>query len=146
MITRAQWRRFIDSPIVEWTLFAVGVLLLMVAPIVGAIPGPGGVVVAGVGLALVLKTSMWAKRHYVRFKRWQPKAGGWTDWALRRRSHFRRRQRLQQLQKQREGQGRGHPSSAGGHASESLVPDPPETPPETWADREGRALPGPRAD
>jgi hypothetical protein len=38
------------------------------------------------GLALVLKTSMWAKRRYVRFKRWQPKAGRWADWALRRRA------------------------------------------------------------
>jgi hypothetical protein len=90
MMSREQWRRFIDHPVVEWTLFGVGVLLLLISPIVGAIPGPGGVIVAGVGLALVLKTSMWAKRHYVRFKRWQPKAGSWTDWALRRRSARRR--------------------------------------------------------
>ena len=135
MISRDQWRRFIDNPVVEWTLFGVGLLLLLVAPLVGAIPGPGGVIVAGIGLALVLRTSMWAKRHYVRFKRWQPKAGGWTDWALRRRSHFRRRQRLQQLQKQREEQGRGHRRAV----DERMVPDPPLTPPETWADREGRA-------
>ena len=90
MITRRQWERFIDHPIVEWTLFVVGVVLLLVSPLVGAIPGPGGVVVAGLGLAFILKTSMWAKRHYVRFKRWQPKAGRWTDWALRRPSAKRR--------------------------------------------------------
>ena len=90
MITRRQWRRFIDNPIVEWTMFAVGVLLLVVSPLVGAIPGPGGIVVAGIGLALVLKTSMWAKRRYVRFKRWKPKAGRGTDWALRRPSAKRR--------------------------------------------------------
>jgi hypothetical protein len=90
MFTRRQWRRFIDHPVVEWTLFAVGLLLLIVSPLVGAIPGPGGVVVAGIGLALVLKASTWAKRHYVRFKRWQPKAGRWTDWALRRQSARRR--------------------------------------------------------
>ncbi len=42
------------------------------------------------GLALILKTSMWAKRHYVRVKRWQPKAGRWMDWALRRPSAKRR--------------------------------------------------------
>jgi hypothetical protein len=93
MISREQWRRFMDHPVVEWGLFVVGVLLLVVSPLVGIIPGPGGIVVAGVGLALVLKTSLWAKRHYVRFKRWQPKAGRWTDWALRRRS-ARRRQEL----------------------------------------------------
>ena len=90
MIMRQQWQRFIDHPVVEWTLFAIGLLLLVVSPLVGAIPGPGGVLVAGLGLALVLKTSMWAKRHYVKFKRWQPKAGRWTDWALRRPSARRR--------------------------------------------------------
>ena len=77
-------------PVVEWTLFALGVALLIVSPLVGVIPGPGGIVVAAVGLALILKTSMWAKRHYVRVKRWQPKAGRWMDWALRRRSAERR--------------------------------------------------------
>lgn len=90
MISREQWRRFMDHPVVEWGLFVVGMLLLVVSPLVGIIPGPGGVVVAGIGLALVLKTSLWAKRHYVKFKRWQPKAGRWTDWALRRRSAKRR--------------------------------------------------------
>jgi hypothetical protein len=90
MITRDQWRKFIDHPVVEWTLFAVGVVLLILSPLVGAIPGPGGIIVAGLGLALILKTSMWAKRRYVRFKRWQPKAGRWTDWALQRRSAKRR--------------------------------------------------------
>ncbi len=93
MFTKSQWRRFIDNPIVEWTLFAIGLVLLIVSPLVGALPGPGGIIVAGIGLALVLKTSMWAKRRYVRFKRWQPKAGRWTDWALRR-SSARRRQTL----------------------------------------------------
>lgn len=84
------WKRWLDNPVVEWTLFAMGLILLIISPLVGAIPGPGGVVVAGIGLALVLKTSMWAKRRYVRFKRWQPRAGRWTDWALRRRSATRR--------------------------------------------------------
>jgi hypothetical protein len=92
MFTRNQWRKFIDNPVVEWGMFALGVVLLAVSPLVGAIPGPGGIIVAGVGLALVLKTSMWAKRHYVKFKRWKPKAGRWTDWALRRPSAKRREQ------------------------------------------------------
>jgi hypothetical protein len=50
----------------------------------------GGIFLIATGVALVLKTSMWAKRHYVRVKRWQPKAGRWMDWALRRQSHQRR--------------------------------------------------------
>ena len=91
MISRAQLDRFVDHPVFEWTIFVVGVLLLIVSPLVGAIPGPGGLIVAGIGLAMILKTSMWAKRRYVKFKRWQPKAGRWTDWALRRRSAKRRK-------------------------------------------------------
>jgi hypothetical protein len=87
---REKWRRFFDNPIVEWSMLAFGIVLLIVSPLVGAIPGPGGIIVAGIGLALILKTSMWAKRRYVKFKRWQPKAGRWTDWALRRPSHQRR--------------------------------------------------------
>jgi|KBSMisStaDraftv2_1062788.scaffolds.fasta_scaffold72563_1 hypothetical protein len=90
MMTREQWRKFFDQPWVEWCLFGLGVVLLFLSPVVGVIPGPGGMVVAGIGLALILKTSMWAKRRYVKFKRWQPKAGRWTDWALQRRSAKRR--------------------------------------------------------
>jgi len=73
--------------------------------LVGAIPGPGGIIVAGVGLALVLKTSVWARRRYVLFTRWQPKVfgrrfwpGRWTDLALRRRSTLRK----ERLRKERE--------------------------------------------
>jgi hypothetical protein len=90
MITRRQWRRFIDNPVVEWGIFTLGVMLLLLSPVVGALPGPGGLIVAGIGLAMILKTSMWARRYYVRFKRWKPKAGRWTDWALRRPSARRR--------------------------------------------------------
>jgi hypothetical protein len=98
MISRAKWRRILDTPVIEWALFVLGVLLLIVSPLVGLIPGPGGVVVAGIGLALILKTSMWAKRHYVRLKKKRVKlrgqdfiVGEWTDWALRRRSAKRRK-------------------------------------------------------
>ena len=84
MMTRDQWRRFLDQPWVEWCLFALGVLLVIAGILVAPLPGPGGIFFIAPGLALVLKTSMWAKRRYVRFKRWQPKAGRWTDWGLRR--------------------------------------------------------------
>jgi hypothetical protein len=90
MVTRKQWERFIDSPIVEWGLFGLGVLLIVAGFIIAPLPGPGGIFLIAPGLALVLKTSMWAKRHYVRMKRWQPKAGRWMDWALRRSSASRR--------------------------------------------------------
>lgn len=90
MITRDQWRRFIDRPVVEWGIFAVGILLIIVGIMVTPLPGPGGIFFIVPGLAMVLKTSMWAKRRYVRFKRQQPKIGRWADWGLRRGSAQRR--------------------------------------------------------
>jgi len=90
MVTRRQVRLFFDKPLVEWSMFALGVLLIVIGIIVAPLPGPGGIFFIAPGLALVLKTSMWAKRHYVKLKRWQPKAGRWMDWALQRRSAKRR--------------------------------------------------------
>ena len=90
MISREQWQRFIDHPIVEWTILIFGVLLMIASIPVGALPGPGGIFVFAAGLALVLKVSTWAKRRYVKFKRWQPKVGRWADWGLRRQSAKRR--------------------------------------------------------
>ena len=101
MITRRQWLRFINHPVTEWSILVVGVLLMLAAIPVGALPGPGGLFVFAAGLAMVLKTSMWAKRRYVRFKRWKPKAGRWTDWGLRRAS-ARRREELRKEIKERQ--------------------------------------------
>lgn len=126
MITRDQWRRFIDHPVVEWTIFAIGVILIAVSPVLGALPGPGGIFVFALGLAMVLKTSRWARRRYVKFKRWQPKAGRWTDWGLRRKSAARR----EALRKKREELGCDNPpgvEAAGDDVSPepSLIPSPP---------------------
>ena len=77
-------------PLVEWGLFALGILLIIGGFVLAPLPGPGGIFLIAPGLALVLKTSMWAKRRYVKLKRWQPKAGRWMDWGLRRRSAMRR--------------------------------------------------------
>jgi hypothetical protein len=87
---RGKWRRFLDQPWVEWGLFAGGILLIIAGLFLAPLPGPGGIFLIAPGLALVLKSSMWAKRHYVRVKRWQPRAGRWMDWALRRPSAKRR--------------------------------------------------------
>jgi hypothetical protein len=133
MITREQWRAFIDHPAVEWTIFALGILLMIAAIPVGALPGPGGVFIFAIGLAMVLKTSMWAKRHYVKFKRWQPKAGRWADWGLRRRSAKRR----EAMRKHRKEIGRRSPT---GEPQEgpiaATIPGPPLTPPEMPGDPE----------
>ena len=119
MISRSQWRRFIDHPVVEWAIFGIGVILIILSPLAGAVPGPGGILVFALGFGMVLKTSMWAKRHYARFKRKQPKAGRWIDWGLRRRS-ARRREALRKEQ------------------AETPCPEAPAKPPETWNERESR--------
>lgn len=137
MVSRAQWRAFIDHPLVEWTMFGIGVLLLIAAPLVGVLPGPGGIIVAGIGLALILKTSMWARRYYVRFKRKQPKMGRMTDWALRRRSHF-RRERLRRQREREEAsealEGGASPAAIGQAPVQPAGAAPIETPPESASD------------
>ena len=90
MWTRERWKKFFDLPKVEWSLFALGVLLIIGGIIVSPLPGPGGIFLIAPGMAMVLKSSMWAKRRYVRVKRWQPRAGRWMDWSLRRKSAARR--------------------------------------------------------
>ena len=92
----ARTKKWIDTEPVSTIVFLVGVLLLLASPVVGALPGPGGIFVAAAGLALTLRTSRWARRQYVRFKRWQPEAGRWTDWGLRRRSALRREKKLKE--------------------------------------------------
>ena len=134
MSRRDQWQSFIDHPVVEWTIFAVGLILMLLSPLAGAIPGPGGIFVFAIGLAMVLKTSMWAKRRYVRFKQQQPKAGRWMDWGLRRRSAKRR----EAIRKHRQEIGPAPVDELQQGPIEASIPDPPVSEPEKWRDREGR--------
>lgn len=71
-------------------LLTVGWLLILSAPVVGALPGPGGIIVFGLGLALVLRNSRWARRQYVRLKQRWPKAGHLADRSLLRKRKGRR--------------------------------------------------------
>jgi hypothetical protein len=98
MRRRSKFSRFIDSPLGETILFVLGVLLVIVGFIVAPLPGPGGIFFLAPGLALILKTSMWAKRNYVRLKRWQPRAGHLMDRGLRRKSAKRRHERRKRLE------------------------------------------------
>jgi hypothetical protein len=92
---------FRDTRLAQTLLFCLGLFLLFIAaPLSSPLPGPGGTLLAVAGLTLILRTSLWAKRRYVRFKRWQPRAGSWFDWGLRRQSAKRR----EALQKERERQ------------------------------------------
>jgi hypothetical protein len=79
-----------DNALVRQSLVALGFVLIALTPLVGPIPGPGGVIVFAAGAGLVLKYSGWAKRFYVRLKRRHPNKGRWADWSLRRESARRR--------------------------------------------------------
>ena len=127
MLRRETWREFESRGWVQSVELVLGIVLIIIGIITGPIPGPGGIFFAAPGLALVLRTSLWAKKHYVRFKRWQPKAGRWTDWMLRRQS-ARRREAIRKARK-------ADAPSVAREASEGpaapLIPDPPAKPPET---------------
>jgi hypothetical protein len=90
MIRREQLQIFLAWRPVRLALFSLGILLMLATPAVAILPGPGGIFVFAAGLALALRNSDWAKRRYVHFKRWQPRAGAWADWGLRRASAKRR--------------------------------------------------------
>jgi hypothetical protein len=98
MNVKERWLALSEIPAVKNCLFVLGVLLIIVSPAAGIIPGPGGIIVFGAGLGLVLKYSRWAKRQYALLKRKHPNKGRWADWGLRRRSARRR----EELRKQRE--------------------------------------------
>ena len=93
-MVRIDWLHLTQYPAVRTGLVVVGFILIALTPLVGPIPGPGGIIVFAAGLSLVLKYSNWAKRFYVRFKRRYPKKGHWADWGLRRASARRRQARV----------------------------------------------------
>ena len=73
--------------------FSTGVVLVIVSPVVGAIPGPGGIFVFAAGLALMLQNSARSKRVFVGVKRRWPSVGHYADLGMRRKSAARRRMR-----------------------------------------------------
>ena len=98
MTLRARMSGLTRIPLVRQILVVTGCLLMAVSPLVGAIPGPGGVFVFAAGLSLALKYSGLAKRLYVRFKRRHPNKGRWADWGMRRAS-ARRREELEKARR-----------------------------------------------
>jgi hypothetical protein len=83
-------------PAVRYFLLGLGWLLIALTPVVGPIPGPGGVIVLADGLTLVLRNSRWAKRAFTRARRRWPRLGALADRGLRRKSARRRRERARQ--------------------------------------------------
>ena len=66
-----------------------GLLLMIAAPPLALIPQPfpAALIIFGIGLALVLRNSGWARRRYVRWHRRFPRAGRVADFGLQRRGH-----------------------------------------------------------
>src|SRR3546814_3977554 len=64
-----------SHPAVRIALLVIGTLLILSTPIVGPLPGPGGIFVFAGGLTLVLRNSRWARRRFARLKRRWPKMG-----------------------------------------------------------------------
>lgn len=80
-------------PLIRMAQLFAGVLLMLCAPIVAPLPGPGGTLVFAGGLVLVLRNSHRARVRFARWKRRRPRVGALLDRALRRRSALRRRAR-----------------------------------------------------
>ncbi|MHA4838875.1 PGPGW domain-containing protein [Sphingopyxis sp. MSC1_008] len=93
MAKRSLYQRLRSNPRVRTALFVLGVLLMIAAPLLGPLPGPGFIILFPAGLMLALQNSEWAKRVYVRFKRRHPRYAAWTDRLMRRASAARKRER-----------------------------------------------------
>ncbi|MEA3064242.1 MAG: ribonuclease protein component [Sphingomonadales bacterium] len=151
---KIDWRHLTNYPAVRSALVVVGFFLIALTPVVGPIPGPGGVIVFAAGLSLVLRYSAWAKRFYVRFKRKHPKKGHWADWGLRRASAKRRAERQKALEELTlagdlpNGTGDQGRSAMGGHFNSSFrgSSDEAHLPAEQSRAQAPARLPGPDGD
>ena len=57
---RRRWRKFETSDGGRLTLVVTGMFLMAISPIIGALPGPGFIIVFPLGLGMTLKYSRWA--------------------------------------------------------------------------------------
>ena len=57
----------------RWALMAGGLFVVLLGILIAPLPGPGGIPVIAVGLMLILKSSFWAKRQFIRAQYAKPK-------------------------------------------------------------------------
>jgi len=57
----------------RWALMAGGLFVVLLGILIAPLPGPGGIPVIAVGLMLILKSSFWAKRLFIRAQYARPK-------------------------------------------------------------------------
>ena len=99
MTLKERWYLLGRSPTYRLIMFIIGCAMMLLSPVAGLLPGPGGIFVFAIGLGMALRSSLWAKRRYVILKRMQPKVGHWADWGLRRKSAQRRIERAKRKDK-----------------------------------------------
>lgn len=80
----AKKKSWTDSSAYRWAMVILGWILIVAAPLISWLPGPGGLALFIIGLGVILKHSLWAKKQYSRFSKRHPEYGRWADWALRR--------------------------------------------------------------
>jgi hypothetical protein len=89
-MTRTKQGKLTDYRPFQLALIGLGWLLVVLAPIVSPLPGPGGLLLFVLGFGLILKNSLWAKKQYARHSKRHPEYSDWANWALRRK-RFRKR-------------------------------------------------------
>lgn len=57
----------------RWAYLAGGLFVILLGILIAPLPGPGGIPVIAVGLMLVLRSSYWAKRQFIRAQHARPK-------------------------------------------------------------------------
>lgn len=75
------WR---ETNAFRWCILMFGWLIVLGSPLLGPLPGPGPLILLPIGLALILKNSLWAKKRYARLARIHPEYANWANWAMRR--------------------------------------------------------------
>ncbi len=85
MAASSLYRRIQRIALIRRILFGVGVALMLIAPLIGILPGPGFIILFPIGLALALQNSFWAKRKFSRWMRHNPRPAKWVDRVLNRR-------------------------------------------------------------
>jgi len=70
---RTKPRRRTLRVVKRWALMVGGLFVVLLGILIAPLPGPGGIPVIAVGLMLILKSSFWAKRQFIRAQYARPK-------------------------------------------------------------------------
>lgn len=66
----------------------LGLIIIILGVLIAPLPGPFGLPIAVFGLVIALRSSYWARRVFIRFRRKYPRLGGYLRAMLRKRARF----------------------------------------------------------